>query len=188
VRCFVAIELPEEVKSGVGRLQATLREAAPRADVHWTAPAGLHVTLQFLGEVRGVHVPAVCDALTQAGARHAPKPLEVATVDAFPTPSRPRVIVAGIAGDLAGLVADVGSALAPVGYPPETRPFRAHVTLGRVRRPGPLGPLTGAIAGLGRARPGAWTATEVVLFRSHLRPTGSVYEPLARVPLLAPCP
>jgi len=188
LRCFVAIALPEEIRAGVARLQTELRAAAPAADVRWTAPAGLHVTLQFLGEVRGAHVPAVSAALAEAAARHAPPPLAVDAVGAFPTPVQPRILWAGVSGDLAGLAADVGAALAPVGYPPETRPFHAHVTLGRVRRPGPLGPLRAALAGLGRPDGLAWTAREVVLYRSHLRSSGSVYEALAQVPLSAPCP
>ena len=188
MRCFVAIALPEPVRAGIARLQAALRAAAPAADVRWTAPAGLHVTLQFLGEVRGAHVAAVSAALAKAAARHAPTPLAVDAIGAFPTPIHPRILWAGVAGDLAGLAADVGAALGPVGYPPETRPFHAHVTLGRVRRPGPLEPLRAALAGLGRPDGLAWTAVEVVLYRSHLRSSGSVYEAVAQVPLLAPCP
>ena len=52
MRCFVAVDLPEGVRDALERAQASLRSRAPRADVRWVDPAGLHVTLKFLGEVR----------------------------------------------------------------------------------------------------------------------------------------
>ncbi len=188
MRCFVAIDLPGEVKTALGALQAKLRAAAPAAEVRWTRPSGLHVTLQFLGEVPEVSLTPVVDAVRGAGARNAAMSLAIASCGAFPTLRRPRAIWAGVDGDLASLVDDVGAALAPLGYAPEARAFRAHVTLGRVRRPGGTGPLAAALEVAGTFHGGTWTAREVVLYRSHLRPTGSVYEALAQVPLLAPCP
>ena len=68
MRCFVAIDLPDEVKVALGRTQAALRDGAPQADVRWTAAPGLHVTLQFLGEVPEATAPAVADPLTRAAA------------------------------------------------------------------------------------------------------------------------
>jgi RNA 2',3'-cyclic 3'-phosphodiesterase len=69
--------------------------------------------------------------------------------------------------------------LTPLGFVPEARPFRAHLTLARVRSPRGL---RRVVAAIGDDAPsfGAWTAAEMVLYRSHLRPTGSVYEPLRR--------
>jgi len=91
----------------------------------------------------------------------------------------------GIIGEreeLGRTAAAVASALVPLGFPAEERPFRGHVTLARVRSPRGLQPLGEAIAAGSDADLGEWTARDVVLYRSHLRPSGAVYEPLARLP------
>jgi 2'-5' RNA ligase len=188
MRLFIAVDLPEALRRVLGQAQVALREAAPTTDVRWTSPERLHITLRFLGEVPEDAVPLLVGVMKRAAAGCPPPELAAAGVGAFPSLSRPRGIWVGIDGPLAGLAAEIGTGLTAAGYPPEPRAFRAHVTLGRVRRSGAPRALATAIDVLGRARFGAWTATEVVLYRSHLRPTGSVYEPLARVPLLAPCP
>jgi 2'-5' RNA ligase len=96
------------------------------------------------------------------------------------------VVWIGIArgmAELSALAGTVDRALAPLGFPPEARAFTAHVTLGRVRSPKGLDRLAAAIGAVERLDVGAWTGGEVVLYRSHLRPTGAVYEALERLPL-----
>lgn len=176
------------MKAALARAQATLGAEATAADVRWTGASGMHLTLRFLGEVPAAAVPALAEAFGAAVSGHPTVDLEAAGVGAFPSAARPKVVWAGIEGSLDALVASIEHGLVALGHPPEARPFRAHVTLGRVRRPRALGVLRAAIEGLGRPRFGAWTAREVVLYRSHLRSTGSVYEVLAQVPLSAPCP
>ena len=77
----------------------------------------------------------------------------------------------------------IAAALAPLGFPPESRPFRGHVTIARVRSPRGIGRIAAAIRAGGDVDFGRWTATDVVLFQSRLRPSGAVYEPLARFAL-----
>jgi 2'-5' RNA ligase len=66
--------------------------------------------------------------------------------------------------------------MTPLGFAPEGRPFRGHLTLGRVRSPRGTTPLAAHITGRGQDAFGDWTAREVKLYRSHLRPSGAVYE------------
>ena len=75
------------------------------------------------------------------------------------------------------LAAAVERAVVAEGFPPEERPFRAHLTLGRVRdRRFPT------VAAL--AVPAAeFAVEEAVLFRSELSSAGSRYTPLARLQL-----
>jgi 2'-5' RNA ligase len=193
MRCFVAIDLPDDLKDTLALAQGALGDAAPQADVRWTPPGSMHVTLQFLGEVPAAEVPAVAGAVAGAASRCPPLALRAVGVGAFPSPARARVVFADVEGDadaLRALVGDLGARLEPLGWPPEARAFHAHVTLGRVRRPRSLGRLATAIADVGRrARFGAWTATDVVLYHSRLGGRhGSTYEALARVPLSSPCP
>jgi 2'-5' RNA ligase len=188
MRCFVALDLPGGVRTALGGTQAPLRAAAPRADVRWVAPAGVHLTLKFLGEVTDERRDAVRAALEGVTRGAAPIELACAGLGVFPGPARPRVVWAGITGglrDLGVLAVAVERILAPLGFPPERRPFRGHATLGRVRSPRSVAVLVRALEREARTEFGSWTASEIVLYRSHLRPTGSIYEPLVRLPLTA---
>jgi len=187
VRCFVAIDLAPEVRAALAEAQAGLRAAAPRADVRWVDPAGMHLTLKFLGEVPEERLPALQSALTGAVTPRPALALAASGLGGFPSVRRPRVVWVGIAGDgeaLGRTAAVVEDALVPLGFPAEARPFRGHVTLARVRSPRGLARLGEAIAAGAHAALGAWTAREVVFYRSHLKPSGAVYEPLARLPFV----
>ncbi len=182
MRCFVAVDLSAEVRAAVAAMQARVRAAAPGADVRWLDPHAFHLTLKFLGAVPDERVAAVSAALEEVVSA-APLALEARGLGAFPTPRRPRVLWAGITAGAVHLVAlaeAVERALGPLGFPPEARPFRAHLTIGRVRSLRDAGALAKAIEAEGAVALGAWTASEVVLYQSHLKPTGAVHEKVSR--------
>jgi 2'-5' RNA ligase len=186
MRCFVAVDVPPHVRARLGQLTDRLRRTAPRADVRWSSADSLHVTLKFLGEVPDARVPDVAEALATVAARHAPLALEAGGTGGFPSPSRPRVVYVGIRGQvdaLARLAAAVDGALEALGFPSERRGFRAHLTVGRVRSPRGGEGLTGALHGAAGETAGAWTADEVLLYRSRLHPKGAVHEVVGRFPL-----
>ena len=186
MRCFVALDLPDDVRAALERTQASLRREAPRADLRWVAPAGLHVTLKFLGEVPEDALAPVADAVRATAAAHAAITLALAGLGGFPSLARPRVLWAGIptgVAEVGRLAAALERVLEPLGFPPENRPFRGHVTIARVRSPRGLGRIRAAIEAAPDVDFGSWTANEVILFRSHLRPTGAEYEALATLPL-----
>jgi 2'-5' RNA ligase len=187
-RLFVALEPPDPVRRRLAAAAAELRRAAGRAeaDVRWVAPGNLHLTLQFLGAVPEERVDAIEAALTGAAALARPLSLEVTGAGGFPSARRPRVVWLGLAGDvptLAALVEELGRRLAPLGFPPETRPFSPHLTLGRARDPRGAPGLGGALAARAGADGFPWRATEVALFESHLSPRGPRYEVIQRAAL-----
>jgi 2'-5' RNA ligase len=187
-RLFVALEPPEPVRRRLGALAEDLRRGAGRAgdEVRWVPPANVHLTLQFLGAVPEERVAAVEAALGEAAAEARPLSLSVRGVGGFPNARRPRVVWAGLEGDvapLAALVAGLGARLGKLGFPPEDRPFSPHLTLGRARDGRGAPGLGGALARAGQAEPAPWRASEVVLFESHLSPRGPRYEAIARVAL-----
>jgi 2'-5' RNA ligase len=186
-RLFVALEPPDAVRRRVAALAVELRRAAGRAadDVRWVPPENVHLTLQFLGAVPEERVGDVEAAVRAAAGQARPLSLEVRGAGGFPNARRPRVLWAGLEGDtaaLAELVRELGRRLAPLGFPPEERPFSAHLTLGRARDTRGAPGLAGALAHAAEAPPAPWRAAEVVLFESHLSPRGPRYEPLARAP------
>jgi len=182
VRCFIAIDLSSDVRAALADAGERLRAAAPRADVRWVATTALHLTLEFLGEVSEERLAGVRSALDAVAAATPPLALTCAGLGVFPGPARPRVVWAGITDGLRGLgllATALERAMEPLGFPPERRPFRGHVTLGRVRSPRGIGPLARALEREGHAEFGRWTASQAVLYRSRLRPTGAVYDALA---------
>jgi 2'-5' RNA ligase len=187
-RLFVALEPPDPVRRRLAALAAELRRAAGRAadDVRWVAAENVHLTLQFLGAVPEERVADVEAALRAAAAEVRPISLEVKGAGGFPNARRPRVVWAGLGGDvaeLAALAAAVGRRLAPLGFAPEDRPFAAHLTLGRARDGRGAPGLAGALARVAQAEGAPWRASELVLFESHLSPRGPRYEAIARIAL-----
>ena len=181
-RSFVAIPLPEDVRGRLAALQETLRPA--RADVKWVDPALLHVTLKFLGDLDDEARPVLESGLQRIAASAAPIDLEARGLGAFPPSGAPRVVWAGLSerapGRLAGLA---GAVEAAAGFPPEGRPFAAHVTLGRVKSPRNAAALRALLEAGRDADAGAFRADAVVLFRSDLTPQGPTYTAVARFPL-----
>lgn len=189
VRLFAAVEVPRPLKRKLAELQEALKKAAGRRadDVRFTDAEQIHVTLHFLGAVPEERVDDVKAALAAAAASCAPFALASKGAGGFPNQRRPRVLWAGIEGEtwrLAALAKAVGERLAPIGYPPEARPFTAHLTLGRSRDPRGAPGLAGALAEVAAFDAGlAWRVEELVLFQSHLSPKGATYEAIGRFPL-----
>jgi len=180
MRLFVALELPAEVRAGLGALGARLRAAAG-SGVRWTDPSGIHLTLKFIGEMESSRVEAIRGAL--AGV-HAAQPIDTAFrgVGWFPNARYPRVFWAGVEADagLGSLAAEIGSALEPLGIAREEREFRPHLTLARIKTEARLDGLRREVEGLGTPEFGRARYAEFDLMQSTLRPQGAVYTRLER--------
>ena len=186
VRCFIAIDLTSDVRAAIARAQTRVRTAAAHADVRWVDPAQFHLTLKFLGAVPDGRVAAVSAAVEAAVADTSPVGLVAAGLGGFPSLKSARVLWAGIAAGvpaLAELAAAIDRALTPLGFPPEGRPFQGHLTIARVRSPRAGRALAAAVEAAGAPAFGSWTASEVVLYESRLKPTGALYTPVSRHPL-----
>jgi 2'-5' RNA ligase len=183
LRLFTALELPPAVRRQLADLTAALSAALPHGSVRWVRVEGIHLTLKFYGEVGPDKLEGLQAVVSQAAAGVAPLRLEMNGLGAFPNLSRPRVIWAGLAGELdrlKGLQRAVEDASRPLGFEPEARGFTPHLTLGRVEpgwRPADRLSLEGAFARLGPGVRGAFTADTLALMRSDLRPGGAVYTP-----------
>src|SRR3982750_3463285 len=135
MRIFLAINPPAEVRRRVWEATAPLRESSP--DVAWIPQDKIHLTLKFIGEVSQEGALALSSAMSDLARTHAAPMIHLASVGAFPTFRRPRVIWMGIDPEpkLELLHHDVELACDRLGHELEGRPFRPHLTLGRVRRP-----------------------------------------------------
>lgn len=178
-RLFVALELPTDARAELGGWARQAFEG--EESLRLTAVESLHVTLVFLGS-RDEQLVGGVVAATRAAADGLPAPMLVPRALVALPPRHPRVLALDLDdrdGRVQALQAAVESALAADGlHVPEKRPFRPHLTLARVRRGGraPSGrfpdPLRESLA-----------ASEVVVYRSDLRPDGARYTPLDRVAL-----
>lgn len=179
MRCFVACELPESVRTAIGSVVKGLADGG--RGVRWVAPGNLHLTLKFLGELDESRVPEFSALMRETAGRHAGFDLEFSGMGTFPERGAPRVVWIGTAGDvepLGKLVNDIEEIAERVGVAREKRPFAAHVTIGRVRDEQRCRALGGWLkknpgGSFGRAR-----MESLTLFRSDLTPTGSVYTPV----------
>jgi 2'-5' RNA ligase len=182
----VAVDLPEEVREALGRLQADLR-AGNLGDLRWARPEGIHLTLKFLGETPADRVPEIREALRAPAAGAAPLRLALGEIGTFGG-RRPRVLWQDLTGDvgpLAALRQAVEESLVALGFAAEEREFSPHLTLARVRQPPPPGAGERIAAALAEVEPprGEFEVTEFALIRSILAPQGAVYQRLAAFPL-----
>jgi 2'-5' RNA ligase len=133
-RTFLAVELSDAVRSALGREIARLARALPH--VRWADPAGMHLTLSFLGELDDARLADATAAAIEAAADSQPFTLRLAGLGSFGPPRAPRVIWAGVGGDVQRLVElqeRLAGALEARGFPREQRPFAPHLTLARLK-------------------------------------------------------
>jgi 2'-5' RNA ligase len=184
IRAFVAILLTDAARAAVAAEIERLRPLS-RA-VAWVPTPNLHMTLQFLGEQPEERLSEAGAALGEAAAGAAPFALTLHGLGAFPGLERPRIIWVGVAQgalEARALQSRVAAALGDRGFPPESRPWHAHLTIGRVfderrwrgeSRPG----LREAITRLDSAAFGEVPVASIALMRSDLHPSGARYSEL----------
>lgn len=179
MRCFVAIELSDDVKRPLLRL---LDERLPRGrGVRWCSPQQLHLTLKFLGEVEQSQLTGVRRALDAASAQLPPFELTLATLGVFPQPERPRVFWVGVDDPAEGCgrwLAAADPLFAELGFASEQRAFTPHITLGRSKSPEGGKLMRSLLSSLPKPGSPTMTADHVVLFESRLRPSGAEYRPV----------
>lgn len=178
MRLFVALDIPEDVRSSLVALAAQLRLACRNA--RWVRIEGLHVTLKFIGETSPEKAAEIETALASIPSR-ALIPMNFRGLGFFPSERRPRVLWARIeAGpDLAELAVAVETALGALGIPREERAFSPHLTLARFDTPRGLDALHAAIEKAGLPEFGVATAKEFHLYQTVLKPGGAEYTRLA---------
>ena len=188
IRSFIAIELPQAVKTGLQQLQTEL--TLPQYSfVKCVSPEGIHLTLKFLGNISAQKVTDITGVMEQASQGVNPFQLRLTEVGAFPNMRRPRVLWVGIKGEVDKLVdwqQRLDNGLVPLGFAKETRPFTPHLTLARVREncsPGDRLHFGEMLAGAHAEVDYKFTVTSLNLMRSQLLPAGAVYSRLAEVKL-----
>jgi RNA 2',3'-cyclic 3'-phosphodiesterase len=178
IRCFVAVELPSQMREEIGILQGRIATEGLRL----VRPESVHVTIKFLGDVPEGKVKKVSEALAKI--KVAPFDARVVGTGAFPGRTI-RVVWLGLEGDFEELYRKVEAALAPLGFERETRGFSPHVTIGRAGQTGPQigGLLAEKIASLSGTDLGHFAVDRFYLKKSTLTRGGPIYDNLSEFPL-----
>jgi len=182
IRSFIAIELDEKTHEYLTQVQEELKKQG--GDIKWVTSSNIHLTLKFLGNVTPEKIDKIKVVLDEIAKTHAPFEMSLSEVGGFPNLKRPRVIWTGIdkgAQQATALAGDLEEKLEELGFLKESRPFKCHLTLGRVRKnKDPGGPI--------KRPPGSsfspvFPVTHLTLFQSTLTPKGAVYTPLHKAKL-----
>jgi 2'-5' RNA ligase len=185
-RLFIAVPVAEEVKKAVGALMEEVADGPVDRRLpgqpRWVRVDGLHLTLRFLGSVPDDRQAELAGAISAAAAGVKPFRVELSGGGAFPNQYRPRVLWIGIThgtAELSALERRVDAETRQLGWPPDDRPFTAHLTLARTDG------VTGATERAHRLIEAAaeitlsWQADRLILYKSHLGHGPTRYEAVA---------
>jgi len=191
IRSFIAIELPDELKSELVQLEARLKSAG-QFRVKWVDPNGIHLTLKFLGDIAADRVEEIVGAMEEAARGISTFQLKVKGLGVFPNPKRALESWEGFRGavdKLAQLQKSVESKLAPLGFAPESRRFTPHLTLARLRNqvsPDERQRFGQLITGTAFEADCAIEVAAISLIRSQLTREGAIYTRINSVRLEKP--
>lgn len=186
-RLFIAVDLEESLKQAMDSFMEPLRKAG--ADVKWVQPGNLHITLKFLGEVAEEKTALIVETARRALKGYRQFEITLSRLGTFPPAGKPRVIWIGIedaGGQLVAMGRSLEEAFAQIGFPAEPRPFKPHLTLGRVRSPRGVERLQTVLAKSAMPATKSMNVEKVLLFRSVLTSAGPIYTVLEKIDLGSP--
>ena len=178
MRTFIALELSNEVREELSRLQEELKKVD--ADIKWGKPDNIHLTLKFLGNVEEAKIAEIKKLLDNISSREKPFETSLFKLGAFPDLNYPRVIWVGIdkgCSEIEKIAGLVETELEKINFSREKRPFSAHLTLGRVKSGRNKAELKEKVSSL-QVQPKSCTINNITLFQSTLTPKGPIYTPL----------
>ncbi len=179
MRCFIAIDIDEKIRSALSELQRQLQNGidVKKSDLKWVNPRNIHLTLKFLGEIKDAKVVEVCNIVRTVAGRHESFELDIESVGHFGGKS-PKVLWVGTGRgeeNLLELQKDIEKSLALAGWPQETREFSGHLTLCRVRNSKAGIKLAQVSEDYKDFKLGTIPANSISVYQSELKPSGPVY-------------
>lgn len=183
-RIFVAVLISRDVKRRIALVQEEFKKVSP--EVKWVAEENFHVTLKFLGSVESGRVDQISEAIAAAAADVEPFDIEIRGAGAFPSPTRPRTVWVGVTSgqkELAELAGQIEKQMEKLGFPREDKPFRDHITIGRVKEGRCARELAPALQEAEAGRMGIVRVDSVYVMKSELRREGPIYSVLSEVRL-----
>ena len=180
MRLFVALEPPAAVRRSIVERVASVRDHFPAAT--WVRERNLHLTLLFLGELDDRQVAAAERALAETRLSWSGEPVRLGAAGTFPERGALRVVWLAVepASELSALAATLRASARGAGLPFDAKPFRAHLTVARCRRPWP--PATrSALESLTISPSPGFAPERVSLLSSVLGKNGPTYSTVAEL-------
>ena len=180
LRTFIAVELPEDIRRGLVKLQKQIE--MPGLSMRWVRTEAMHLTLKFLGDIKRDDIHEVGKFMREAVKGIEPFMLTVEGLGSFPAEGRPRILWVGVTGTvepLSIIAEKLENGAREIGAKVEERRFVPHLTLGRVKT-APEG-LAERLAEVKKPMLGSFQADGLTLFLSELTPKGGEYTTLCRV-------
>ncbi len=180
IRSFLAFELPHEIKQEVAKISVDVKKSGLEAG--WVKPGNIHLTVIFLGDVEEKNLSGIISCVDKVAENYKPFDISLKGMGMFGDMRRPRVLWLGLDGEIKRLGEmrdNLQKPLEVFGIKQEDRPFRPHLTLGRFRRPVKDKSLLKRVIEQYKNISGpAGKLDELILFKSQLKPGGSVYTKL----------
>jgi 2'-5' RNA ligase len=187
MRTFIAIPLPQDIKTFLVKIQNQLKTSG--ADIKLAAPDNIHLTLKFLGEIDDEKIKQAIVILEEIAKDKKQFPARIASLGAFPEITSPRVIWVGIdRGDENSklIAAELEERITALGIPKEKKGFSSHITIARARSSKGMDSLIRELnlcADKFRQEKAEFKVDQIVLYKSTLTPKGPIYQALKAVNL-----
>ena len=186
MRTFIGIELPEKIIYTIRKVQEEIKSYGLK--IRWVRPENIHLTLKFLGDIKEADTKNVSRAISESVTGYAPISLMVKGIGVFPGIIRPRVIWLGVANQIDVLTTfqkTLDEKLKAIGFPREKRPFKGHLTLGRIKSKIDPKTLHDVLKKFTQFESDHFFADRIILYKSDLKPGGAVYTKLIETYLTA---
>lgn len=179
MRCFIAIDLPGELKSRIGNFIDGF--AAPLLDIRWVPQKNLHLTLKFLGDIKEDVIVNIGRSLRDVCRKHSPFTISFQGTGVFPNHKNPNVLWIGVktSEELRNLFTDIEEDLFKLGFEKENRKHSPHLTIGRVKNRENLSSVMKSLDEFRKQYFGTLLVTEIHLMKSTLKTSGAEYSNLA---------
>ena len=184
IRTFIAMEIPGTIISKIRELQDGIKTYGFK--IRWVRAENIHLTLKFLGDVEEITINEIAKAVAETVEGYSPISLQAKGIGVFPGIKRPRVLWVGLAGQLEALVRlqqTLDENLVALGFSREERIFKGHLTMGRIKDRIDVKKLGDALMTFRNFESETFTAGQLILFKSELKPSGAVYTRLASASL-----
>ncbi|RZB36365.1 MAG: RNA 2',3'-cyclic 3'-phosphodiesterase [Desulfobacteraceae bacterium Eth-SRB2] len=185
IRTFIAIELPEKIIYTIGKVQEKIKSYGLK--IRWVRSENIHLTLKFLGDIKKADTEKVAKAISESVTGYHSISLSVKGIGVFPSIKRPRVLWLGISKQLdllTELQKTLDKTLETMGFPKEKRPFKGHLTLGRIKDKIDPKRLHDVLKEFTKFESEHFFADRIILFESELKPKGAVYTKLSEAHLM----
>ena len=185
MRCFIAVDIDDDIRSAIRDVQDDLRERSglKKYDAKWVDPELMHITLKFLGDVPDKEIMRICQIVTEVAGRHESFGMRVKGLGTFGRPAR--VLWAGSAEDgaLNDLQRELDEKLSVEGFPLDNKKFSGHLTLCRIKSSKAASVLCRLVERFQDTKFGPLYVDSVCVYRSDLTKEGPEYTLMHRASL-----